>query len=158
MANRIFPHIGIAHIAASVILLMISITGCTRNNGDIGPWFGIWTLNSIEADGTPVPDYEPNTIFWKFQSTVINITQLLECHDYHDTFGTWRQIDDSLLELNFTHSNDGQQPGTGLYAPPEEMHLPSEICKLHIVRFTGKSLVLTYISAEEITYTYTLSK
>ncbi len=145
-------------IIAAFAVLSTLLSGCTHNNGDIGPWFGIWTLTSIEADGAPIADYVPNSIFWKFQSTVINITQLLDHHDCRDTFGTWRQAGDSQLELNFTHSDDTLHPGTELYAPPEILHLPSDICTLHIVRFTDKHIILTYISTDGVTYKYTLVK
>lgn len=140
-------------------MILLTATGCTRNNGDIGPWFGAWTLTSIESDGTPAQDYVPSTITWKFQSTVICMVQLNPYHDYIESFGTWRQISDTRLELNFSHSDSERPSGTDIYAPPPATHLPSDVSLLEIVSISSKRIVLAYTSPDDGTvYTYTLDR
>ena len=34
------------------------MSGCTHNNGDIGPWFGTWQVTGIDADGAPLAEYD----------------------------------------------------------------------------------------------------
>ena len=43
-----------------------------QNNGDIGPWYGMWKLTSLTIDGEEDPAYEGN-VFWKFQTGVVQM-------------------------------------------------------------------------------------
>lgn len=157
MANRKKTTHNPAIILLAIILL--AATACTRNNGDIGPWFGAWTMTSIKADGIPVADYSPSTITWKFQSTVINMIQINPHHEYINSFGTWRQISDNQLELNFSHSDSERPSGTDVYAPLPATHLPASVSLLDIVSFSSKHIVLEYTSPTDgIVYTYTLDR
>ena len=140
-------------------MILLAATACTRNNGDIGPWFGAWTMTSIKAYGIPVTDYSTSTITWKFQSTVINMIQINPHHEYINSFGTWRQISDNQLELNFSHSDLERPSGTDVYAPLPATHLPASVSLLDIVSFSSKRIVLEYSSpADGIVYTYTLDR
>ena len=56
----------------SAILIAIAASGCTRNDGDIGPWFGQWKLVALTCDDAPVADYGDN-IFFSFQNNVFQI-------------------------------------------------------------------------------------
>ena len=49
--------------------------GCTRNNGDIGNWFGRWQITEILADGTPESGYR-GEFFLDFQNDIIRGIQL----------------------------------------------------------------------------------
>ena len=44
-------------IIISIALLMLTSTGCTRNNGDIGDWFGQWQQTEMLVDGAPDAEY-----------------------------------------------------------------------------------------------------
>jgi hypothetical protein len=140
------------------LLMMLTFAGCTQNNGDIGAWFGAWTINSIEADGAPDTDYTPNSVTWKFQSTVISMIELYDYHQTSTSFGTWKQLSDSQLELNFGHGDADSDTNLGVYYPAKSTHLPIGVSVLNIVKFSGKHLTLTYTADTGITYTYTLSK
>lgn len=37
----------------SVCLLLFVVSGCTRNNGDIGDWFGKWQVTEVKVNGLP---------------------------------------------------------------------------------------------------------
>ena len=46
------------HIAfIPLLIIMLLISGCTQNNGEIDPWFGTWRLESLTCDGEPADDY-----------------------------------------------------------------------------------------------------
>ena len=36
---------------AIALLLVIVATACTHNDGDIGPWFGLWRVERLTVDG-----------------------------------------------------------------------------------------------------------
>lgn len=63
-----------------------------------------------------------------------------------------------MLELNFSYSDDepGHEPG---YRAPAALHLVSDgITRLHIDRFKNHRMVLSYIGADDVTYTYYLKR
>ena len=68
------------------VMVMTGISSCTRNNGDIGPWFGTWKLTEITVDGTSDAGYEGN-IFWKFQNDVFEMVRVNQhaVESYADT-------------------------------------------------------------------------
>ena len=49
-----------------VLAVYVMSAGCTRNNGDIGDWFGTWQMTEISVNGVAVGNYEKN-IFWQFR-------------------------------------------------------------------------------------------
>ena len=71
-----------------VLLATLLVLGsCTRNHGDIGPWFGTWHVESINVDGAPVTvegDY-----FFQFQSKVFRVSQVGGHEHLVESFGTW---------------------------------------------------------------------
>lgn len=56
-------------ITLLIAILLPVIAGCTRNDGDIGTWFGSWKLERITIDGLIDEKYKGD-IFWQFQSSV----------------------------------------------------------------------------------------
>lgn len=140
-------------------MMLAAATACTNNNGDIGPWFGAWTLSAIDADGTPIDDYASGSITWKFQSSVVAMTYVGPFHEADNRFGTWRQLSASELELNFTHSGGNNEAETDLYKPFPATRLPAAVSVLQIRRFTSKHLLLDYTDpAGGTTYTYHLDR
>ena len=95
----------------------------------------------------------------RWPCTVINMIQINPHHEYINSFGTWRQISDNQLELNFSHSDLERPSGTDVYAPLPATHLPASVSLLDIVSFSSKRIVLEYSSpADGIVYTYTLDR
>lgn len=149
-------------IMAVVAMVGILSGGCTRNNGDIGPWFGSWHLMSVKADGVVEAGYTGD-IFWAFQNNVVMLTRIHTGNDgMHSTgesreHGTWSE-DDGVLWLNFTYNDDRDTEGYQ-YRPFPELHLPyGEISPLVIVKAPGREMVLNYTSSDGVVYTYTLKK
>lgn len=166
MTMRKTNHIFKALLPAFLLLIAGVFSGCTRNNGDVGPWFGMWQLLTVETDGVPDKDYQGN-IFWNFQNDVFSMnwrsTGAAELTRIQ-VWGTWSERDNNLY-LDFTHSEDrypasGTGDGFNIYRPYEQTHLPyGEVSALKIVKMKGSDMVLTYEpDAGEVVYTYILKK
>ncbi|MBD5225270.1 MAG: lipocalin family protein [Bacteroidales bacterium] len=143
-----------------VTMLLAVLTSCTRNNGDIGPWFGTWHLESIMVDGNPEVEYE-NNIFWAFQSEVIFLTRVPVdspgMHTVEKRFGTWREADGTLY-LKFAYSDNSDTEGYQYHAF-EELHFPyGSETPLSIIKAPGREAVLQYTDADGHVYTYTIKK
>ena len=131
------------YIAAAFIL--ISMISCTRNHGDIGPWFGTWHVESITADGTPVSftgDY-----FFQFQSRVFRVSQVKAHEQLVESFGTWQN--DEVAQMTITFPDP-----TVFY-----IEMPGlEVHNQFAVTVSSKRAVFTKTDESGITYTYSLKK
>lgn len=144
----------LALITAAIAMIH---TGCTHNNGDIGPWFGTWHLDSVTIDGKTDGEYQGN-IFWCFQSDVIRMVVVDDAtHTRSDHWGTWSE-DDNQLFLKYTYSDDTYKPGQGVYSPAHGIGLASGVTALTITSGPGSGLKLTHTLTTGETYTYVLSK
>lgn len=117
-------------LSAAVATFAVTLLSCDRNGGDIGPYFGIWALDGIDADGNPDPAFVPDHTFFSFHSNVIEVTLTDEYHQYISRFGTWSEPAPATLRLDFSHHDDLTDPGTGWYAPPNgyTSHHRSQTC------------------------------
>ncbi len=141
----------------SLVLLLLS--SCTHNNGDIGELFGNWRLDRLTADGVEVPLYDgagddaPVLFTWAFQSRIIRITAIYSHSLYNDFWGTWEEQPD-VLELNFTYSSTDAN-----HVPPEILHLNDDgITVLTKDSFYNNKMELSYVASDGKTYKYYLSK
>ena len=141
---------------ASYIILAIAATiglsSCSHNDGDIGYWFGLWHLDSIEANGTPVPDYEGNTYFM-FQGKVFCIRCVDEDnHDYNESFAQWQENDDHQ-SATITFADEHFLPTITPLIPLET------ITTFNVVTLNDKVMVLKHIHSETgTTHTYYLTR
>ena len=79
----------------SLMMVVLALGSCTRNHGDIGPWFGTWHVESITANGTLVSvngDY-----FFQFQSKVLRVLLVTERDQLVESFGTWEENDSKMI-------------------------------------------------------------
>lgn len=145
----------IKSILLTVILL--SVCGCTRNNGDIGDFFGTWRLEELTADGVPteLTNQEHLVYTWAFQSHIIYIQTILPHDAYKRARGTWVQTD-NILALDFNHTDiDGDLN----YTPPAELHLVADgTTRLEIKEMTHKRMHLEYTADDGVRYAYYLKK
>ena len=75
-------------------MVVLALGSCTRNHGDIGPWFGTWHVESITAGGTPISvegDY-----FFQFQSKVLRVSQVTGHEQVVESYGTWDEKGDKM--------------------------------------------------------------
>lgn len=143
-----------------ILLLSLLAFGCSHNDGDIGPLFGTWRLESVTADGADVDLHEDGSLLidWRFQSHLIQIQTVFEHYSYQNVMGTWQMTEhpDRILALDFSGHN---VDGTGFYTPPSQLHLVrGGVTPLTIERLNGKDLRLSYTSADGVTYAYKLRK
>lgn len=139
------------------VLAVMVVTGCT-NNGDIGPYYGTWTLDRMTVDGEVDSGYEHN-ISWAFQNNILRITTVSVYHDEDARFATWEETDSGrILRVNFRNSADGIPEGEAGYAPPPQLHLPKDrVIDFKIARMDGSKMELLYTadSGEVIAYYFT---
>lgn len=127
----------------SIILIA---TGCTHNNGDIGPLFGKWKLSEIAIDNKAYTEYSGN-IFWSFQSSVICMTKVGQHNSYAESYGSWQQSGD-ILTLRFPDE---------VYPPFAELKLQRN-SDLQIIRLSGDEMILSYITTEGSDIIYKFKK
>lgn len=106
------------------LLLTATLCACRVNNGDIGDFFGSWLLESMTVDGVEPDDFDGESTYWEFQNNIIRITLVSPYLDTQTRWGTWTD-DGSQLFLNFTHYEDGVEPGTEHYKAPEWLDMPT---------------------------------
>ena len=78
----------------SLMAVVLVLGSCTRNHGDIGPWFGTWHVETITAGGAPITvegDY-----FFQFQSKVFRVSQVTDHEQTVESFGTWDENGDKM--------------------------------------------------------------
>lgn len=145
------------HCIIITFLVTVLLSGCTTNNGDIGPWYGSWQLYQIEIDNIPDNNYSAN-VFWAFQSSIIKMTVLNSKHQTDEYWGTWNESD-GVLTLKYTHSNAETPPGHNEYSFPPNIYLPSNgTVQLRIIEQKSNRLSLEYTKTDGIKVLYRLQK
>jgi hypothetical protein len=141
----------VTHIIYAILTLG-ALSGCTKNNGDIGLWFGLWHLDAIEIDGNPDPQYDGNYYFM-FQSQVFCVRYIFEQdHEQREAFAKWQESDDGkTITINFADSR--YNPHLGDDIPSNYL---STITTLTVDSLTATSMVLHYTS-DDATITYHLT-
>ncbi len=138
-------------------IIALGLCACTHNNGDIGPWFGQWKLEALEADGEPVAEYGGN-IFWAFQSDVLLIDEIMDDGlQYVMHTATWRHEGDKLI-IDFRHSDSSSPSTDGNYAAPAILGLqPRAVNTLTVEKLSSGHITLKYDSGGKC-MTYRLRK
>ena len=90
------------------MMVVMALSSCTRNHGDIGPWFGTWHVESITASGSIYQYIEPVTVegnyFFQFQSKVFRVSQVKGRYQLVESFGTWDENGDKMT-IDFPDSD-----------------------------------------------------
>lgn len=151
MVNKIISSLG-------MLFICMLLSGCTRNDGNIGWLFGEWRLDKMTADDVVLDLYggegddAPLLYTWAFQSDIIRINTILSRHRRKEVFGSWKESGD-ILELNFSYGDDN-----GKFLPPKELHLvEGGITRLHIDSHKGDRMVVSHTADDGVTYTYYLT-
>lgn len=99
------------HITSLFVLLalMMAGSGCTRNGGDIGIWFGTWSVDSYTIDGQQQqldPDGMGTAYYVQFQRSVVCLRHTDALHNGGESYGTWNESDDgTTMTIAFDPSN-----------------------------------------------------
>lgn len=142
--KRLATHIILA------IAALITLSGCTHNDGDIGHWFGLWHLDAIEIDGTPDADYNGDTYFM-FQGKVFCIRCVDDAnHGYIESYALWQENDDhQSMILSFVDDR---------FPPVITPHAPLEtVTTFTVITLNNKYMVLKHIDHEGSTRIYHLT-
>ncbi len=122
------------------ILALISLCGCTQNNGFIGPIFGSWSLVEISDNGVPLV-MDRNTIF-SFQNEVVQILSRAD-DPFPSTsrYGNFVKTDDSLT-LKF--QAQPTESGNRMYMAPDWIFFPAGVSTIDfdIRKLNGKEMIL----------------
>lgn len=131
-----------------MIMVVLAMAACTTNNGDIGPWFGMWKVTEIKCDGVNEDQYAGN-MFFKFQSTVFEEVVVSEHHAVGEEIGQWRSDQPGRLVVWFPDER---------YAPDAQSHMSREenVFTYDAVRASGFTLTLK--AKDGHTYQYMLVK
>ncbi len=130
-----------------IVAIALITTGCTRNDGDIGPIFGKWKIESIEAVGvSDIPEYEGN-IFLAFQNSVVMVQTVLPLHEYLECFGNFN-LTSGTLHLVFPDES---------FSLPPQLGLPRD-SELVVAELNGKRMRLTYSPSPSQKIIYRLKK
>lgn len=141
-----------------VSVVVMALSSCHANHGDIGYFYGQWSLRSLTIDDEEA-DFDVKVFFWKFQNDIIEIQKFFEFHDYYICLGTWEEADNVLM-LNFDHKEmiDGEENWVR-YTPPSELGLPARsVSSLQIEKLTGSDMVLRFDRPDGKVYRYTFKK
>lgn len=143
---------------AALFIMFAMLTGCTRNNGDIGNWFGRWQIMEITADGIPQEGYMQQ-YFLDFQNDVIKGIMVGPNgydRDYRECWGTWSQPDDNTLVFDFSHHQDKE---TGIYTPFPGLHFPDDgPFPVSVSETSGNKCTLRYVAPDGTEFVYRLRK
>ena len=137
--------------------LAVFFSSCT-NHGDIGYFYGQWSLKSLTVDGED-SGVDVDVYFWKFQNNIIEIQRFFEFHDFYYYLGTWREEENELF-LNFDHKEiiDGEENYVR-YTPPAELGIPGRTTSImHIEKLTSSDMVLRFERSDGKVYRYTFKK
>lgn len=126
----------------SSLLLILTLTSCMHNDGDIGNLFGTWKIESIAIDGEEDAKYEGD-VFVQFQTEVVRLVQVEHNYDYVEYLGSWsREGNNLLLDLHYNMDlNDTMILQATRFTKGEN----------HIVITTDKSREMTWVM-DNITY------
>ena len=132
------------YIILSVVSLLL-LASCTRNHGDIGPWFGTWRIESITAGGAPVN--VEGIYFFQFQSKVFRVSMVGAHEHLVESFGTWQE-DGDRMTVDFPDASVFyiQMPGL-------EVHND-----FTVTTTSSRDLTFTKTDLTGITFTYHLKK
>lgn len=136
------------------LLALVALSGCSHNNGDIGLWFGLWHLDTVEIDGEPDADYDGN-FYFMFQNKVFCVRWVNELqHEYIESFAQWQESDDGKnMTISFIDNR---------YSPQVSDQVPdiylNTITIMNVVSLNTTSMTLSHTNDSGKTITYHLTK
>lgn len=140
-----------------IFIALIVLTGCSQNNGHIGPIYGAWTLLEVTCDGQKLEVEGEATIF-SFQGEILQITHFISsADDFTKNFGNFA-VNNNVLTLKFEAGISGDSgyqytAPAWLYFPPDG--LPVEF---RIIELDTKRLVFERTDAQGKVYHYDFKK
>lgn len=139
------------------VLLAVILPSC-QDNGNIGPLYGVWRLDSYTVDGQSCHDmYIDNTTF-AFQGDIVEvISQYDDYMSAYMTYGTWAWRDEDTLMFNFMHHDDSEIYQSQYNAPAWIGFTSGEIMEMQVSVRSGSRMTLTW-QHDGKSYVYRLKK
>lgn len=81
------------------LLALCVMASCTRNHGDIGPWFGTWHVEAITLGGETIELLDD--CFFQFQSGVFRVSMVDDRQRLVESFGAWEETQGGKLIVSF---------------------------------------------------------
>lgn len=94
--------------------IMLGLTSCTTNGGDLDGLWGQWRVEDIVIDGSPDNDYNGN-LYFSFQNYAVRVTEVID-EDMGSSRGTLGTFVFSRPDLVITF-------GMPEYAPLKSSHM-----------------------------------
>lgn len=138
--------------------VLIAVTACTQNNGNIGHLFGSWVLQSATLNGEFYPMPSGTHTYWSFQADIIRIILEEEHHVAGSSYGTFQELPHGIMRVNFTYSDNSNPEGSGIYSAPLWMGFPASGVFDLTVSGSGDRLDITYIKSPSEVFIYKFSK
>jgi len=148
-------------MAITLLLTCLTFNSCVTNNGDIGFLYGIWDLKAVEIDGVEQSSWNDDDSFttFSFQNNIVMVKRNLPNHEAPYVVGTFvNDESDAVITFDFTHSDDDNGSGQGLYAAPGWIYFPQGVTAMTYSRPSDKDMVLTAALADGRRLTYYLNK
>lgn len=86
------------------LVLLLGLSSCTHNEGDIGIWFGTWQIEDVDCAELDLADtyYDPASaaIYFQFQGKMATVRMVNKLHDEKVDYGTWSESD-GTLDISF---------------------------------------------------------
>ncbi len=142
-----------------VLFVVLFLSSCVTNNGDIGNLYGSWVLDAVDIDGVEQTSWKDDGSFttWNFQNNIILVRRATAIHDANYVVGTWVR-DDNTLTVDFNHKDDETPAGTGLYEAPIWIYFEHGVTTLTYLKDESKKMVLATTLSDGRRITYTLHK
>lgn len=129
-----------------ITLALILISGCTQNNGHIGPIFGSWSLVGI-TDGGESLDLDGETVF-SFQNKVVQVTKLVDPpYTVLTRYGNF-VISDDFLTMKFQLGPTSE--GSYAYTLPDWIYFPQDEGQIRfdVKKLKGSEMILILESGD----------
>ena len=141
-----------------LIILAAVLTSACQNNGDIGDLFGSWRVDSYTIDGQ-LQEGRPTQTVFSFQSITVNVSLITdEYGGAWQRFGTWTETDSEFI-FDFTHHDNNNAPGTGMYQAPEWLNFTSDSpMVLHKDQRSSRDMTLSFSDLDGRRHVYVLKK
>lgn len=143
----------------AALSLIFGLVCCRQNNGDIGPFYGVWALDSLTVDG--IADHtwhgSDDWTVWLFQNNIVYVERDWSNQNTDRRVGTWED-NKSELVLDFTHYNDNTAAGTGSYAAPEWIKMSPGVTRLQYVVKNKQRMELSCTNSDGLNIVYYLRK
>ena len=82
------------------LVLLLGLSSCTHNEGDIGIWFGTWQIEDVDCAELDLADtyYDPASaaIYFQFQGKMCTVIYIDNKHNQLVDYGTWSEDGDKM--------------------------------------------------------------